>query len=201
MLGFLHGMILLAGVGVVTLVRLMPNVLLRLIVIFLLIGGSLHLTWQAYLSNYKYYADTRNPYVYAHPTTDVFAMVQRVKEIAGVHEDGFNMHIQVICPSSDYWPLPWYLRYFPRAGYWGDVDMDVSAAPVIIASASVEQELIKKLYELPPPGKKNLYVPLFDTYMELRPQIELRGYVIKELWDRFQQSQARPIQSQTTGEK
>jgi len=201
MLGFLHGMILLAGVGAVTLVRLMPNVLPRLIVIFLLIGGSLHLTWQAYLSNYKYYADTRNPYVYAHPTTDVFAMVQRVKEIAGVHEDGFNMHIQVICPSSDYWPLPWYLRYFPRAGYWGDVDMDVSAAPVIIASASVEQELIKKLYELPPPGKKNLYVPLFDTYMELRPQIELRGYVIKKLWDRFQQSQARPIQSQTTGEK
>jgi len=201
MLGFLHGMILLAGVGVVTLVRLMPNVLLRLIVIFLLIGGSLHLTWQAYLSNYKYYAGTRNPYVYAHPTTDIFTIVQRVKEIAGVHEDGFDTHIQVICPGSDYWPLPWYLRSFTRVGYWDYVDMNEPAAPVIIASASVEQELARKLYELPPPGKKNLYVPLFDTYMELRPQIELRGYVTKDLWDRFQQGQAQSIQSQTTGEK
>jgi hypothetical protein len=30
-------------------------------------------------------------------------------------------------------------------------------------------------------------VPLFDTYTELRPQIELRGYVTKDLWDRFRQ--------------
>ncbi len=200
-LGFLHGTILLAGVGAVALVRLMPNVLPRLIVIFLLIGGTLHLTWQAYSSNYKHYADARNPYVYAHPTADVFTMVQRVEEMAGVHEDGFNMHIQVICPDSDYWPLPWYLRSFTRVGYWDYVDMNEPAAPVIIASASVEQELARKLYELPPPGKKNLYVPLFDTYMELRPQIELRGYVTKDLWDRFQQGQAQSIQSQTTGEK
>jgi len=201
MLGFLHGMILLAGVGAVTLVRLIPKVLPRLIVIFLLIGGSLYLTWQAYSSNYKYYADSRNPYVYAHPTTDVLTMVQRMEKIAGVHENGLNIYIQVICPESDYWPFPWYLRSFTRVGYWDYVDMDVPAAPVIIASASVEQELIRKLYELPPPGKKNLYIPLFDTYMELRPQVELRGYVIKDLWDRLQQSQSRSNQSQTTGEK
>lgn len=197
MLGFLHGMILLAGVGAVAIVKLIPNVLLRLVVIFLLVAGSFHLTWQSYLSSYKYYADPRNPYVYAHPTTDVFAMVQKVKEIADVHEDGFNMHIQVICPDCDYWPLPWYLRCFTRVGYWDHVDVNEPAAPVIIASASVEQELVKKLYELPPPGEKNLYVPLFDKYMELRPQIELRGYVIKDLWDCFQQSQSQ----QATGEK
>jgi hypothetical protein len=29
-------------------------------------------------------------------------------------------------------------------------------------------------------------VPLFDSYMELRPQVELRGYVTKELWDNYQ---------------
>jgi hypothetical protein len=167
----------------------------------LLIGGSLHLTWQAYLGNYKYYADPRNPYVYAHPTTDVLTMVQKVMEIAGVYEDGFNTHIQVICPEYDYWPIPWYLRSFTRVGYWDYVDMNEPAAPVIIASASVEQELIKKLYELPPPGQKNLYVPLFDTYMELRPQVELRGYVIKDLWDRFYQGQTSSIQSRPAGEK
>ncbi len=201
LLGFLHGMILLAGIGAVTLIKITANVVPRPMVVCLLIAGTIHLTWQAYLGNYKYYADSRNPYVYAHPTTDVFTMVQRVEEIAHVHEDGHNMHIQVICPGSDYWPLPWYLRSFAKVGWWDKVNENVPSASVVIASASVEQELIRKLYELPPPGKKNLYVPLFDTYMELRPQIELRGYVRKELWDRFQQSQARPIQSQTAGEK
>ena len=42
---------------------------------------------------------------------------------------------------------------------------------------------MRKLYELPAPGEKNLYVPLFDTYMELRPQVELRGYVTKDLYE------------------
>ena len=202
MLSFLHGMILLAGVGTVTLIKMTPNVLprpapwrggARLIVVCLLIAGALHLTWQAYLGNYKYYADSRNPYVYAHPTIDVFTMVQRVEEIARVHKDSYKMHIQVICPEFDYWPLPWYLRSFTNVGWWDKIDDSVPSASIIIASASMEQELIRKLYELPPPGKKNLYVPLFDTYMELRPRIELRGYVRKDLWDRFQQW---PIQSQ-----
>jgi len=186
MLGFLHGMILLAGVGAVALVRLMPNVLPRLIVICLLLGGAFHLSWQAYLASYKYYADNRNPYVYAHPTTDVFTIVQKVQEIARVNKDGFNINIQVICPENDYWPLPWYLRSFKKVYWRARVTDEVVEAPVIIASATMEQELIKKLYELPPPGEKNLYVPLFDRYMELRPHIELRGYVRKDLWDRFQ---------------
>ena len=114
-------------------------------------------------------------------------MVGRVEAIAEVHEDGRNISIQVICPEHDYWPLPWYLRSFPNVVWRDKVTDDVVSAPLIIASPKVEQELLTKLYQLPPPGKKNLYVPLFDTYTELRPQIELRGYVTKDLWDRFKQ--------------
>ena len=200
-LGFLHGMILLAGVGAVTLIKLVPNVLPRLIVLCLLFEGVAHLSWQAYLSSYRFYADSRNPYVYAHPTTDVFAITERVEQIAQVHEDGHSVHIQVICPGRDYWPLPWYLRSFTRVGYWGYVDMSEPAAPVIIASRSVEPALMAKLYELPPPGQKTLYVPLFDRYMELRPQIELRGYVPNYLWERLQRQQAESIQLGRAGEK
>jgi len=201
MLGFFNGMILLAGVGAVTLVRLMPNALSRLIIICLLFAGSCHLLRQAYQGSYKYYADNRNPYVYAHPTTDVFTMVQKVQEIALANEDGYDTHIQVICPENDYWPLPWYMRSFTNVGWWDRVDDSVPYVSVVIAAASLEQEILTKLYELPPPGKKNLYVPLFDTYMELRPGKELRGYVRKEMWDRLQQSQPLPVQSQTMGEK
>ncbi len=190
MLGFQHGMILLAAVGAVALVKLVPKFLPRLIIVLLLFAASIHLTWQAYQANYKYYADPRNPYVYAHTTTDVFPMVQRVEEIAQVHEDGNAMEIHFICPDEhDYWPFPWYLRSFSNIGYWNTVTDSVVSASVIIASPGLEQELIKKLYELPLPGQKRLYVPLFDTYMDVRPQIELRGYVPKDLWDRLQQRQ------------
>ncbi|MHC4574722.1 MAG: flippase activity-associated protein Agl23 [Planctomycetota bacterium] len=191
LLGFLHGMILLAGVGAVAVVRLLPNVLPRVIVICLLVAGSLHLAWQAWLGGYRFYADTRNPYVYAHTVNDVFTITKRIEDIARVHPDGDDMDIQVICPGDDYWPLPWYLRSFPRACWYSSVDNDTAAAPVILASPGVELALMRKLYELPPPGQRNLYVPLFDSYMELRPQVELRGYVRKDLWDNYQRQQAR----------
>ena len=188
LLGFLHGMILLAGVGAAALIKLAPDLFIRVLVSLFLFAGIVNLAFQAYLANYKFYADSRNPYVYAHPTTDVFAITERVEAIARFHEDGHKMNIQVICPQHDYWPLPWYLRSFSKVHWRDNVADDVISAPLIIASPKFEQELLAKLYQLPPPGEKNLYVPLFDTYMELRPQIELRGYVTKDLLDRFKQN-------------
>jgi len=187
LLGFLHGMVMLAGVGAAAVLKLAPRGLTRCLVGLLLFVGGTHLAWQAYLGSYRFYADNRNPYVYAHPTMDVFGMVARVEGIARVHKNGRRMQVQVICPGHDYWPLPWYLRSFPNAKWSDKVSDEVVSAALIIASPSVEQELLTKLYQLPPPGQKNLYVPVFDTYMELRPRIELRGYVTQELWDRFEQ--------------
>ncbi len=192
MLSFLHGMILLAGVGTAVVLKLTQHIWARLLISFLLLAGGVHLARQAYLGNFRYYADPCNPYVYAHTTTDIFTMVQRVEEIAKV-EDGEKTEIHFICPDEhDFWPFPWYLRSFPNVGYWNAVTDRVVHASVIIASPGVEKELLKKLYELPPPGQKKLYVPLFDTYMALRPGVELRGYVPKELWDRLQQQIKNP---------
>jgi len=203
LLGFLHGMILLAAVGAVAVIKLAPNVLVKVVISLLLVVGGVHLAWQGYLGSYKYYAVSTNPYVYAHPVPDVVTIAKRVEQVAQVHPDGYEMHIQVICPEHDHWPLPWYLRRFEKGtiDWWDKVADDVPAAPVIIASPSVETALMRKLYELPPPGKKNLYVPLFDSYMELRPQVELRGYVTKELWDSYQQLQVQSVLIQSKSEK
>ncbi len=187
MLGFLHGMILLAGVGAVVLVRLVPNVLPRLIILFLFFDASVLLLWQAYLGNYKYYADSRNPYVYAHPTTEVFEIVKRVEDYAGVHEDGHNMPIQVICPDDDYWPLPWYLRSYSSVGWWNKVDKDALPAPVIIASPAVEADLTNRFYDTSIPfEQRQMYLRMFDEpyyYMWLRPKVQLLGFVRKDLWE------------------
>jgi len=203
MLGFLHGMILLAGVGAVALIKLMPNKLGRIVIGLLLVGGGVHLGWQAYLGSYKAYADSRNPYVYAHPTTDVFAITKRVQELAKVHPDGHKMQIQVICPDHDYWPLPWYLRSLPNIAWWDKVVNDVASAPLIIASPSVEAALNNKFFVVTPLEDRQMYFFLFDEpyYMWLRPKIKLLGLVRKDLWDSYQQYQPDKESSQSQDEK
>lgn len=211
MLGFLHGMILLAGVGSAVLVKLVPNVLPRLLILCLLFEASVHLTWQAYRTSYKFDADSRNPYVYAHPTAEVFTLVQRVEQMAGAlkalakeQPEKVQMRIQVICPGHDYWPLPWYFRRLEGgAVIWsGQVDAGMDAAPLIIASPEVEGALTEKLYTLTPLEKRQMYLFLFDKpyYVWLRPQVKLLGFVRKDLWDYFQQ-QAETAQTQTEDEK
>jgi uncharacterized protein (TIGR03663 family) len=204
MLGFLHGMILLAGVGAVVLVRLAPNVLPRLIVLGLLAGASAHLGLEAYRANYEYDSDSRNPYVYAHPTREVFTLVNRVEEMARAlkalsqeQPDKVKMRIDVICPGHDYWPLPWYFRRLPPGTVaWSDhVDPNTDAAPIIIASPSVEPALVTKLYTLTPLKKRQMYLFLFDKpyYIWLRPQVKLVGFVRRDLWEYAQQSRQGPL--------
>lgn len=185
LLEFMQGMILMAGVGAFAIIKYPKPRLVRLLAGWILCVGTVHLAQQAYLSNYKYFESSANPYVYAHPVSDVYDVVRQVEELAKVHPDGQNMYIEVIFPNDDYWPLPWYLRAYPNIGWWKEVDDSKPAAPVIIASPSVEEALMRKLYALPPPGQKHLYVPIFDSYKELRPRIEIRGYVRKDLWDAF----------------
>jgi len=188
-LGLLHGMILLAGVGAVVLIRLAPNVVPRLIVICLLLEASGHLLWQACLGNYWYQADSRNPYVYAHPTTEVFEIVKRVEECARACEDGHNMPIEVICPGDDYWPLPWYFRSFPHVLWANKVNDRTGRAPLILASPTVEAELADRFYdESIPFEQRQMYLYLFDWpyYVWLRPQVELLGFVRKDLWESLQ---------------
>lgn len=200
MLGFLHGLIIMAGVGVMSLFDSLKRVFPKVIIAILLIVGVLHLIWQCYLGNTKYYADPpSNPYVYAHTTTDVYEVTAQLEEISRAHPQGKKMDIQYIAPGGDYWPYPWYLRSFSRVHWRTDVQNDIPNAPVILVSASslqlldsLEQQVITKLFELPPPGKKNLYLPIFEKYMQLRPRVELRGYIMKDLWDDVQQLKIEP---------
>ena len=185
LLGFLNGMIVLAAVGAVVVVRLTPKVLPRLIVICLLVGASLHLAWQSYQGNYRYYADSRNPYVYAHPTEDVIAVGRRIEELAEVDAAGHDMLIQVICPDDDYWPLPWYLRRFSRVGWWNRIPDTLLPSAVIVVAAEMEPALAEKIYGQDHPQP---YLSMFHSPVQLRPQIELRCYVAKDLWDRYQAS-------------
>ncbi|MBN1972817.1 MAG: TIGR03663 family protein [Sedimentisphaerales bacterium] len=186
-LSFLHGMILLAGFGISVLIQLVYRKVPRMIVSVLLLGAAIHLAWLSYLNNYKYYADSRNPYVYAHPTNEIYAALEKIEFYAKAHPQGRNMYIEVIFPGHDYWPLPWYLRSFSSIAWRDKVDFKEPSASLIIASPSIETDLTKKLYDDSiPPEQRHMYMYLIEKdpyYIWLRPRVELYGFVRKDLWD------------------
>ncbi len=199
LLSFHNGLILLAAFGIVSLINLAATDCIKNVIISIFILGCFHLLWQSCLQNYEYYADPANPYVYAHTSTDIFDIVNRANEIAKVSPDGNSTRIDVICTKNDYWPLPWYFRNLTNVAYLNAVPKDLSPTPLIIASPDLQSAIIQKLYEFPPPGQRDLYVPLFDaTSSQLRPGVELVGLVKKDLWDKFVQNKsAANISGQT----
>ena len=193
LLSFYHGIILLAGVGVACLFRF-KSIFFRLALGAVLLVGTSHLVWQSNAANGRFNADSRNPYVYGHTGMDIFEIANRIKEMAQAHEAGLATSIQIYCPGNDYWPLPWYLRGH-QVEYTNTVNEASQSAPVILIQPPLEEALIRKLYELPPPGQKELYMHLFDesgreTKMELRPGVEILGFVAKSLWDRRERARA-----------
>ncbi len=194
-LSFLHGMILLAGVGTVTLLAWLRRRAMQLAVAVLLIVAAGHLAFETYRANFVYYADSRNPYVYAHPTSEILLAVDKVREYADVDGAGRSgdLPIQVIMPGGDYWPLPWYFRDL-QVGYYPDVPEPGELGPLILISDKLEGTLAHRLYNEMPPEKRQMYMYLFDPpyYVWARPQVKLMGFIRKDLWERHNYRQSNP---------
>ncbi len=184
LLSFLHGMILLAGVGAVVLLTWVKRRGPRAVLVVLLVGAAGHLALQAYRANFVYYADSRNPYVYAHPTPEVFTIVEKVKEYANLPDGDHSgtVPIQVIVPGQDYWPLPWYLRAY-QVGWCTEIPDQVG--PLILISDKLEEALTHKLYVDTPREKRQMYLYLFPApyYLWFRPGVKMLGFVRRDLWD------------------
>ena len=180
---FWPGAILLAAAGIGYGYDLLTGKLIRFSFILMTSLIVLHLTWQAYELNYNFDSSTTNPYVYAHPTRDVFRIEKKMKALAEVSPDGYDMLIQVIIPKRDYWPLPWYLRKFTHIGYWEGIPDSKEAAAVYITKPDMEGALGDYLYSAIPFEQRTLYLPLFEKPVYLRPAVELRLFVKKSLWE------------------
>jgi uncharacterized protein (TIGR03663 family) len=149
----------------------------------------LHLLWQSGSDSFKYPDHPCNPYVYAHPDKDVLTILKEVEQVAATAPEGKNIFIEVIVPGDGYWPLPWYFRSFPNTGWWSEVDLSSPAAPLIICAPECSGELTKKLFEVPEPGKRYLYIPILDKNPELRPGVKVSLFLRKDYWDRYRAGQ------------
>jgi uncharacterized protein (TIGR03663 family) len=186
LLGFHHAVVVLAGIGGCGLAARLRGIRQRVVLGGVLVAAVLHLTWQAQAAACRYDTDPRNPWVYAHTGKDIYAIVQRLEALADAHPEKSAVPVQVIS-RENLWPLPWYLRRFTGVRWWNGVPDSAPSAPVIIATPDMEPALVHKLYEMPPPGRREMYVDMFDRYVELRPGVEIRGYVAKWLWDSYLQ--------------
>jgi hypothetical protein len=107
-------------------------------------------------------------------------MIERIKKVSEINSEGKDLLINVISTDNDYWPLPWYLREFNHVGWWNHIDSDTPLSPLMIVSPDLKERLVEKMYTLPKPGEKYLYIPLFEKGTELRPGVILNGYVRKD---------------------
>jgi uncharacterized protein (TIGR03663 family) len=188
LLGFYHGMILLAGVGAAALLRLgRPG--LRCVLTALLIAGTIQLGCQARRQNFGFdrggvpFCDSpKNPYVYSQTSLDVARLMQTVDALAQASANGYDTTVEVMSPDS-YWPLPWYLRRFTHAGFWDKIP-DQPLAPIMIVSSALDARFDDR------PQRTHLMA----GYFELRPNVFYELYVNIDLWTRY--LKARPKESE-----
>jgi predicted membrane-bound mannosyltransferase len=175
-ISFLHGMIVLAGFGAVTILKAVANKPAKILVGLLLVAAAGNLGWQAWRASFRLSADPRNPYVYAQTSTDLLNLVKRVEQIAAVSPQGHDMLIAVVAEPYNTWPLPWYFRKFSAVGYWTrarDVPEKIEV-PIIITSLAEQEEASSRLS-----GEYQ------HEYYGLRPDVLLALHIRKDLWEQF----------------
>jgi len=191
-LNFWVGLLLLSAFGITKTYSLFAKRISKQIYSGVVIIFLIHNLWQTYEINYKYPFQPENPFTYSQATCDVVSLTKHITDVLEAVPDKENILISVIVPENDYWPLPWYFRKFKKVAWNNKIQNSIYKFPIIISKPVYEDEIINKLYTIPPPGRKNLYVPLFDKYLELRPGVELRGYIQKDVIDIYNRTNLKP---------
>lgn len=172
-LGILFGFVLLAGAAAACLYRAVPSRVFLALIGVGFAAGFTQYAMQSYRANFRFYADDRNPYVYAGTAKDTMNLVERVHAIADIDPAGKGMLIQIMAPASDYWPLPWYLRQYTNMGFYEEVPPQMEGA-VVIAATSMEESVDLLLGDL-----------YHKEYFGLRSEVMLLVYVRQDLWTEF----------------
>lgn len=131
--------------------------------------------------NLYHYDDDKYPYVYAHTYREFLPLVNKIEELA--QRAGTGKKTEVAIVANEYWPLPWYLREYEHAGFFGRMERDngelVSVnGPIVISTERQEIEKPEQLQEV-----------LGDRYVRvnsypLRPGVTLVLYARPDLVER-----------------
>lgn len=159
-LNMLLPLALLAGLAVSQLWR-SPRLRLAAPAVF---GGAM--LFSGYFAvdlNFNRYDDEAYPYVFVHSTRSMLDLVEEVEATA--ERTGLGRETGIVVMAPEYWPLPWYFRDYPNAGFFGSIVENREA--MIILNVNQEAELAP------------LLEPEYDrvgTY-NMRPGVELVLFV------------------------
>jgi uncharacterized protein (TIGR03663 family) len=171
-LGAELGLLILAGVGLSTLLTLGLHRWVRLLVIVLVGLALAQVGAQVLRQNYDASADPeRNPYVYSHATPNVPQLADKMKKLAQAAAE--PKEVQVWIASHEHgWPLPWYFRDWKYIGYTDTPADKMFECDLVVTAdewASAAAYLGEKTHTLLP-----------ESYL-LRPGRPLRLFVKKSL--------------------
>ena len=172
LLGALYGLIVLAGIGVVTLLQMARTPSTRFIVgaLLLVLGGQL--VYQNGLVNFRYESDERNPWVYAHALPDVQRLADLAKALSAT-EDPKAVPTLHVYNWTDNASLPFYLRDLPKTRFHRSNG---------VASASTNLDVIV----IDEAHLGDLDETLANAFpyerFQMRPNIWARLYARPELW-------------------
>lgn len=184
-LSFLHGWILLAGIGVAALFDWCSRVVtvhgaakaLKLATVLLLAWPVFATYRLAQRTVFRYAADYRNPYVYAHTSPDFKNLANRINNLVAASPKGNKLYVQVIARPDSTWPLPFYMRKLPNVGYWTDAaSVPGKVKPDIIISTpdfkTDPDDFLTEFYGLRADTLLAIHIDtaLWETFLESRAQ-------------------------------
>lgn len=184
-LNFWIGFLFIASFGMESLLRKFEKTFIKNFLLTLFVLIFLHSFYQSLIINFAKPYQPENPFTYSQPTPDIISASEKINKIAEFDSMKNEIFINVIAKDNDYWPLPWYLRKIKNIAWNNEVKNNVYVYNIIITSPEFENEITEKLYSLPKPGQVNLYVPLFDDYVAIRPNVEIVGYIQNSLYDKY----------------
>lgn len=179
-----HALTLLAGVGAAAIAGSLTGSFSRLIFKIAFGLGLYHLLSQTNHAIHLYAADSRNPYVYSHTSTNLLRLLPQVRDLQKTApDDAFNV---LVINRDAGWPLPWYWRDIKSVHYTNTIPETIDAR-VIIAEPEMKTALEAKFA-----GKTYTTPDLFG----LRPGVMLNLWIEQSLWERHslrkQQEAAKP---------
>ena len=90
---------------------------------------------------FKFPADEKNPYAYAHTGEDLLRLPGRIEQLS--QQNNFSSP-RIAVVAADPWPLPWYLRKYPQVGYW-QPGQETGPADFFITTTDISGKLAEQL--------------------------------------------------------